>query len=93
MGAQGLRIAVVGATGQVGGVMRRMLDERDFPVASIRYFASARSAGRVLPWRGAEVEVEDVATADLAASTSLCSPPVAARHGSRRRGSRRRVRS
>jgi len=65
MGAQGLRIAVVGATGQVGGVMRRMLDERDFPVASIRYFASARSAGRVLPWRGAEVEVEDVATADL----------------------------
>jgi len=42
-----------------------MLDERDFPVASIRYFASARSAGRVLPWRGAEVEVEDVATADL----------------------------
>jgi len=65
MSAQGLRIAVVGATGQVGGVMRRMLDERDFPVASIRFFASARSAGRVLPWRGAEVEVEDVATADL----------------------------
>jgi len=65
MSAQGLRIAVVGATGQVGGVMRRMLDERDFPVASIRYFTSARSAGRVLPWRGAEVEVEDVATADL----------------------------
>ena len=65
MGAQGLRIAVVGATGQVGGVMRRMLDERGFPVASIRFFASARSAGRVLPWRGAEVEVEDVATADL----------------------------
>ncbi len=65
MSAQGLRIAVVGATGQVGGVMRRMLDERDFPVASIRYFASARSAGRVLPWRGAEVEVEDVATAGL----------------------------
>ena len=61
----GLNIAVVGATGQVGGVMRRLLDERDFPVASIRYFASARSAGTTLPWRGTDVVVEDVETADL----------------------------
>jgi len=60
-----LCVAVVGATGQVGGVMRRLLDERDFPVGSLRYFASARSAGRTLPWRGTEVVVEDVATADL----------------------------
>ncbi|UJP40172.1 aspartate-semialdehyde dehydrogenase [Cellulomonas palmilytica] len=60
-----LNVAVVGATGQVGAVMRRLLDERDFPVASIRYFASARSAGRTLPWRDQEVVVEDVATADL----------------------------
>ena len=65
-GRGGLNVAVVGATGQVGGVMRRLLDERDFPVASVRYFASARSAGRTLPWRGADVVVEDVATADLA---------------------------
>ena len=63
--AEGLRIAVVGATGQVGAVMRRLLDERDFPVASIRFFASARSAGTTLPWRGDDVVVEDVATADL----------------------------
>ena len=61
----GLNIAVVGATGQVGGVMRRLLEERDFPVASIRYFASARSAGTTLPWKGADVVVEDVATEDL----------------------------
>ncbi|WP_029289304.1 aspartate-semialdehyde dehydrogenase [Cellulomonas sp. HZM] len=61
----GLRVAVVGATGQVGAVMRRLLDERDFPVASIRYFASARSAGTTLPWRGEDVVVEDVETADL----------------------------
>ncbi|ROS23597.1 aspartate-semialdehyde dehydrogenase [Cellulomonas sp. PhB150] len=61
----GLNIAVVGATGQVGGVMRRLLDERDFPVASIRYFASSRSAGTTLPWRGTDVVVEDVETADL----------------------------
>ncbi len=61
----GLRVGVVGATGQVGSMIRRLLDERDFPVASIRYFASARSAGTVLPWRGGDVVVEDVATADL----------------------------
>jgi aspartate-semialdehyde dehydrogenase len=61
----GLNIAVVGATGQVGAVMRRLLDERDFPVASIRYFASARSAGTTLPWKGADVVVEDVTTEDL----------------------------
>ena len=40
-----MRVGIVGATGQVGGVMRRLLDERDFPVDEIRYFASARSAG------------------------------------------------
>ncbi len=60
----GLRVGVVGATGQVGAVMRRLLAERDFPVASIRYFASARSAGTTLPWRGTDVLVEDTATAD-----------------------------
>ena len=61
-----VNVAVVGATGQVGGVMRRILEERDFPVATMRYFASARSAGKVLPWKGTDVVVEDVATADLA---------------------------
>jgi len=61
---EGLRVGVVGATGQVGAVMRRLLVERDFPVAQIRYFASSRSAGTTLPWRDAEVEVEDTATAD-----------------------------
>jgi aspartate-semialdehyde dehydrogenase len=61
----GLTVAVVGATGQVGAVMRRILAERDFPVGRIRYFASARSAGTTLPWRGTDVVVEDVATADL----------------------------
>lgn len=58
-------VAVVGATGQVGGVMRRLLDERDFPVGRMRYFASARSAGTSLPWKGQDIVVEDVALADL----------------------------
>jgi aspartate-semialdehyde dehydrogenase len=61
----GPTVAVVGATGQVGAVMRRLLDERDFPVGEIRYFASARSAGTTLPWRGAQIVVEDAATADV----------------------------
>ena len=65
-GDRGMNVAVVGATGQVGSVMRRLLEERDFPVASIRFLASARSAGTTLPWRGGEVVVEDTATADLA---------------------------
>ncbi|MBS2079135.1 aspartate-semialdehyde dehydrogenase, partial [Mycobacterium tuberculosis] len=57
-------IGVVGATGQVGQVMRRLLDERDFPATSVRFFASARSQGRKLEFRGQEIEVEDAATAD-----------------------------
>ncbi len=60
----GVRVGVVGATGQVGGVMRRILEERNFPVAEMRYFASARSAGSKLPWRGEEIVVEDAETAD-----------------------------
>ena len=60
-----LSVAVVGATGQVGAVMRRLLDERQFPATSVRYFASARSAGTQLPWRDTMVTVEDAATADL----------------------------
>ncbi|MBF4600167.1 aspartate-semialdehyde dehydrogenase [Frigoribacterium sp. VKM Ac-1396] len=62
--AEGLRVGVIGATGQVGKVMRTLLDERDFPVAEIRFFATARSAGTTLPFRGAEIVVEDVETAD-----------------------------
>ncbi|MCU1515216.1 MAG: asd [Microbacteriaceae bacterium] len=60
----GVRIGVVGATGQVGAVVRQLLAERDFPVAEIRYFASARSAGTTLPWRDGEITVEDASTAD-----------------------------
>ncbi|GJO55640.1 aspartate-semialdehyde dehydrogenase [Mycobacterium marinum] len=64
MGATGLSIGIVGATGQVGQVMRALLDERDFPATSVRFFASARSQGRKLPFRGQEIEVEDAETAD-----------------------------
>ncbi len=59
-----MKIGVVGATGQVGSVMRQILDERNFPVSQIRYFASARSAGTTLEWKGTQITVEDAATAD-----------------------------
>src|SRR3981189_3197761 len=61
---RGISIGVVGATGQVGQVMRTLLDERDFPATSVRFFASARSQGRKLEYRGQQIEVEDAATAD-----------------------------
>ena len=57
-------MGIVGATGQVGGVVRRILDERDFPVTELRLFASARSAGKELPWKDGTVTVEDADTAD-----------------------------
>lgn len=63
--SRGLHIAVVGATGQVGAVMRRLLEEREFPIERIRYMASARSAGTTLSWLGEEIVIEDAGTADL----------------------------
>jgi aspartate-semialdehyde dehydrogenase len=62
-----VNIGVVGATGQVGRVMRTLLEDRDFPPSdsgSVRFFASARSQGKKLPFRGQEIEVEDAETAD-----------------------------
>ncbi len=61
---QGLNVAVVGATGQVGKVMRRLLDERNFPIAILRLFSSARSAGSTIEFRDQTITVEDVDTAD-----------------------------
>lgn len=54
-------VAVVGATGQVGRVMRSILEERKFPADKVRFFASARSAGTTLQFNGGDIEVEDLA--------------------------------
>ena len=71
-----MRIAIVGATGQVGVVLRAILAERNYPVESMRYLASARSAGTTLPWADGEVVVEDAETADLSGiDLALCSAP------------------
>ncbi len=59
-----LNVGVVGATGQVGSVVLRLLAERDFPIRSLRLFASARSAGRTITWRGRDIVIEDAEQAD-----------------------------
>jgi aspartate-semialdehyde dehydrogenase len=59
-------VGIVGATGLVGAMMRLLLAERAFPLASLRLFASARSAGTTIEWQGQRITVEDAATADYA---------------------------
>jgi aspartate-semialdehyde dehydrogenase len=71
-----MRVAIVGATGQVGVVLRSILVERGFPVDQMRYLASSRSAGTMLPWGDEEIVVEDAYTADLSGiDLALCSSP------------------
>jgi aspartate-semialdehyde dehydrogenase len=62
----GVNVGVVGATGQVGAVVLRLLAERAFPVEQLRLFASARSAGSTITWQGRDITVEDASTADPA---------------------------
>jgi aspartate-semialdehyde dehydrogenase len=63
IGSQSLsnpRVAVVGATGAVGIEMIRCLEQRNFPLTSLRLFASPRSAGKPLPFRGSDILVEEL---------------------------------
>src|SRR5579875_1155668 len=84
----GQRVGVFGATGQVGEVMRRLLEERAFPCESVRFFATARSAGSALAFGRQSVVVEDVERSDFdgldlalfscgAAASRLLAPAVA----------------
>lgn len=60
-----INLGVVGATGQVGEVMLELLEQRNFPADSVRLFASPRSAGKTLTFRGEEITIEDASTADV----------------------------
>jgi aspartate-semialdehyde dehydrogenase len=84
-----MRIAIIGATGQVGTVMRSILADRQFPADDVRFFGSARSAGSTLEWDGRDIVVEDSANADFsgidialmssgATSSKIIAPRVAA---------------
>ncbi|HET9160731.1 MAG TPA: aspartate-semialdehyde dehydrogenase [Caulobacteraceae bacterium] len=59
-------VGIVGATGLVGDLMRQLIEQRRFPARSLRLFASAKSAGKRLPFNGQQIVVEDAATADYA---------------------------
>ena len=67
----GVAVGVFGASGQVGSVMRALLKERSFPVKSMRYFASARSAGTTLLWGDDEIGAGDVVADAGIAKVSL----------------------
>jgi len=84
-------VAVVGATGAVGVEMVHCLEERQFPLSRLRLLASARSAGRTLPFRGGEVPIEeltersfegvDIALFSAGGSISKRFAPIATRQG------------
>jgi aspartate-semialdehyde dehydrogenase len=84
-------VAVVGATGAVGVELMRCLEERKFPLSNLRLFASARSAGKTLPFRGKPVTVEeltedsfrgvDIALFSAGGAQSKRFAPAAVRHG------------
>jgi aspartate-semialdehyde dehydrogenase len=59
-------VGIVGATGLVGELLLSILAERAFPMASLRLFASSRSAGKTICWHDREIAVEDAARADYA---------------------------
>ncbi len=63
--AKGYRVCVLGATGLVGEMMIRVLEERDFPVSELMPLASSRSVGKRVEFRGRHVPVIDVATFDF----------------------------
>ena len=54
-----LNVAIIGATGAVGREMMKVLEERDFPINTLKCLASARSVGKKLPFRGEEITVEE----------------------------------
>lgn len=59
-----VRVGVVGATGQVGQVMLKILAERNFPLSELRLFASSRSAGNTISFNGTDITIEQADTAD-----------------------------
>jgi aspartate-semialdehyde dehydrogenase len=84
-------IAVVGATGLVGEIMRQVLSARDFPLRSIIFLASERSAGKSLQFKGRTFTIEpirpeafagvDIVLSSTPASVSRESSPMAAKAG------------
>ena len=73
-----VNIAVVGATGEVGGTMLSILEQRDFPAAEVHAVASSRSAGTRIEFREEELVVKDLASFDFSGiDIALFSPGAA----------------
>ena len=91
MNSKPLTVAVVGATGVVGGTMIRMLQERRFPIGKLLLLASARSAGQAVDVNGTEHIVReataeafdgvDIALFSAGGDTSKALAPLAAQRG------------
>ena len=91
MAEKKINVAVAGATGAVGNQMIKCLEERQFPIASIKLLASHRSAGREIRFRGELLAVEelaedsfknvDIALFSAGAGTSANFAPIAAQVG------------
>jgi aspartate-semialdehyde dehydrogenase len=89
--SQTYRVAIAGATGAVGVEFLRCLEERNFPISELKLLASARSAGKTMPFRGREIKVEeltensfkdiDVAFFSAGGSISKKFGPIAAKAG------------
>lgn len=75
MSSNGYEVAIVGATGLVGREMLQILEERDFPVSNIRLYASGRSAGETLLFKGKEVTVQNLYHADFSGVDLVLSSP------------------
>lgn len=88
-----MRVAIVGATGLVGGTFLKVLEERDLGITDLLLFASSRSAGKKVNFRGKEYTVEelnedsfkgrgiDIALFSAGGGTSLKYAPLAAQEG------------
>ncbi len=91
MAKKTFKVAVVGATGEVGRHMREVLEERKFPVSELRLLASPKSVGTALPFHGADVYVEalgpgsfqgiDIALFSAGGAISTQYAPLAAKAG------------
>ena len=89
--SRNVHVAIVGATGAVGVEMLKVLERRNFPVGKLTLLASSKSAGRTLPFRGEQVQVQeltensfhgvDVALFSAGGSISKALAPVAVQSG------------
>ena len=67
-------VGIVGASGAVGQELLRLFEERNFPISTLRLFASARSAGKAVEYKAAKLMIEEAKPGSFPTSTSRSSP-------------------